>query len=182
MKALFLKEVSGYFASLSGWVVIVIYLLLNSLFLWIVPGAGNIPESGYAQMDGLFTLSPWIFLFLVPAVNMRMFSEEYHSGTFELLLTRPLAVCQIVVAKYLASLLLIVIAMVPTIVFFISIVLLRAEGGYVDTGAIYGSYIGLVFLASAYTSLSLLASSLTNNSIVAFFARSHPVRCLLYRP
>lgn len=168
MKALYLKEITGFFASLSGWVVIIIFLVLNGLFLWLVPGTDNIPESGYAQMDGLFTLSPWIFLFLVPAISMRVFAEEYKSGTWELLLTRPVPLYHVVLAKYLACLTLIVFSIVPTLIYFVSVWWLRAPGGYVDTGAIWGSYIGLIFLASAYTSLGLLASSLTDNILVAF--------------
>lgn len=168
MKALYLKEITGFFASLSGWVVIIIFLVLNGLFLWLIPGADNIPQSGYAQMDGLFTLSPWLFLFLVPAISMRMFADEYKSGTWELLLTRPVPTHLVVVAKYLACLTLIVLSIIPTLVYFLSVWWLRAPGGYVDTGAVWGSYIGLIFLASVYTALGLLASSLTDNILVAF--------------
>ena len=102
MRALFLKEINGFFSSLTGYLVIVVFLLLNSLFMWIIPGQFNVLENGYATMDSLFAIAPWVFLFLVPAITMRMISEEKRTGTLELLYTRPVTELQIILAKFMA--------------------------------------------------------------------------------
>src|SRR5665647_1497924 len=106
MFSLLKKEITSFFGSLTGYVVVFVFLLATSLFLWVFPGNYNIPEGGYASLDGLFSLAPWVYLFLVPAVTMRLFAEEKRLGTMEVLLTRPLSVMQIVFAKFLAGLLL----------------------------------------------------------------------------
>jgi ABC-2 type transport system permease protein len=125
-------------------------------------------DSGYATMNTLFTIAPWIFLFLVPAVTMRMIADEKKSGTMELLLTRPITDMQIVAAKYFSAIILVLIALIPTLIYFFSIYHLGNPQGNIDVGGTVGSYIGLFFLASIYTAIGIFASSLTSNQIISF--------------
>ncbi len=168
MLTLVKKEIGSFFSSLTGYVVVGVFLVVSGLFIWVFPGELNIPDSGYATLDTLFIIAPWVFLFLVPAVTMRMFAEERRSGTIELLHVRPLSDLKIVAAKFLAAVILILISLLPTLVWYWSVHSLGNPQGNLDTGAIWGSYIGLVFLASCYASIGLFASSLTDNQIVAF--------------
>lgn len=168
MKSLLIKEISQFFSSLTGYIVVIVFLLANGLFLWVFPGEMNILDAGYASLDTLFTLAPWIFLFLIPAITMRSFSEEKKSGNLDLLLTRPLTEMQIVLAKYGAAVLMAVIALIPTLFFFYTLIALRQPDMPVDAGATWGSYIGLVLLSAIYAAVGIFASSLTDNSIVAF--------------
>lgn len=168
MYSLIKKEISGFFGSLTGYLVMVVFLLANGLFLWVFPGNYNILESGYARLDGLFSLAPWVYLFLVPAITMRLFAEEKKMGTLELLITRPLSSLQIVWAKYLAGLMLVVFSMLPTLLYFYSVYMLGTPVGSIDTGGTWGAFIGLFFLAAIYVAIGILASSLTDNQILAF--------------
>jgi len=170
MWPLFKKEISGFFSSLTGYVVIVVFLLLNSLFMWIVPGQFNVIENGYATLDSLFALAPWVFLFLVPAITMRMISEEKRTGTLELLYTRPVSELQIILAKFLASWALVLLSLVPTLVFFWSVSRLGSTPGNIDAGGTWGSYAGLLFLGGIYAAIGIFTSALTGNQIVAFIA------------
>ena len=135
------KELKSFFASLSGYVVLVFFLLANGLFLWIIPGGYHIPASGLADMQAFFTLAPLLYLFLVPALCMRLFAEERRTGTLELLLTRPLTTWQIVGAKYLAGFLLVLFSILPTLVYPVSLWFLAQPVGHIDVGGIIGSYI-----------------------------------------
>jgi len=168
MWALFKKEISGFFSSLTGYLVIVVFLLLNSLFMWIVPGQFNLIENGYATMDSLFAIAPWVFLFLVPAITMRMFSEEKRTGTLDLLYTRPVSELQIILAKFLASWALVLFSLLPTLIYFWSVSRLGSPPGNMDMGGTWGSYIGLLFLGGIYAAIGIFASSLTGNQIIAF--------------
>jgi ABC-2 type transport system permease protein len=168
MFTLFKKELSGFFSSLIGYIVIIVYLVANSLFIWVFPGSLNIPDSGYSSLEPMFTIAPWIFLFLVPAVTMRLFSDEKKSGTMELLLTRPLGELQIVTAKYFAGLTLVLFSLIPSLIFFLSVYLLGSPVGNIDTGGTWGSYIGLFFLAAVYVSIGIFSSSITENQIISF--------------
>jgi len=168
MFTLFKKEINGFFSSITGYIVIIVFLVVNSLFLWVFPGSNNILDGGYATLDPLFTIAPWIFLFLVPAVTMRMFADEKRLGTIELLLTRPLSDFQIIFAKYLAALVLVLFSLLPTLIYFYSVYHLGNPVGNIDTGGTWGSYIGLFFLAAIYVSIGVLSSSFTDNQIVAF--------------
>ncbi|MDF1575962.1 MAG: gliding motility-associated ABC transporter permease subunit GldF [Bacteroidales bacterium] len=168
MWALFKKEINGFFSSLTGYVVIVVFLLLNSLFMWIVPGQFNVPENGYATLDSLFAIAPWLFLFLVPAITMRMISEERRSGTLDLLYTRPVSELQIILAKFLASWILVLLSLIPTLIYFWSVSRLGSPPGNVDAGGTWGSYMGLLFLGGIYAAIGMFSSSLTGNQIVAF--------------
>ncbi|MGM0497405.1 MAG: gliding motility-associated ABC transporter permease subunit GldF [Bacteroidota bacterium] len=168
MLTLLKKEINEFFSTITGYIVVIVFLVATSLFLWIFPTNQNILDSGYATLNSLFTLAPWIFLFLVPAVTMRMIAEEKKSGTMELLLTRPISDLQIVTAKFLASLILVLIALLPTLVYFATVYYLGNPPGNVDVGGTVGSYIGLFFLASIYAAIGIFSSSLTNNQIIAF--------------
>lgn len=168
MYTLLKKEISGFFSSLTGYIVIIVFLIINSLFMWIFPGANNVLDAGYATLDTLFTISPWVFLFLAPAVTMRMFADEKKSGTIELLLTRPLSDFQIITAKYLAGLVLVLFSILPTLIYFYSVHQLGNPAGNIDTGGTWGSFIGLFFLAAIYVAIGVLSSSFTENQIVAF--------------
>ena len=162
------KELRSFFSSATGYIVIGVFLLITSLFLWIFPGEYNILESGYAQVDGLFTLAPFLYLFLVPALTMRMFAEEKRAGTIELLYTRPIKELHIVLGKYFSGWLLVLFSLLPTIIYFFSVYYLAEPFGNIDTGAFWGSFIGLLFLASIYVAIGLFASAITDNQIVSF--------------
>lgn len=166
MRALVGKEIRGFLGTLIGHIVVTVFLLLTGLFLWVFPG--NILDSGYADLDPLFSMAPWVLLFLVPAVTMRSFSEERRTGTIELLLTRPITELRIVLAKYTAAMVLVVVALVPTLIYWWSIGSLAVPQWNLDGGGILGSYIGLLFLASAFTAIGIFASALTESQIVAF--------------
>ena len=168
MFAIFRKEISGFFSSLTGYVVIIVFLLVNSLFMWVFPGEWNILESGYAGLDTLFFLSPWVFLFLVPAVTMRMIAEEKRLGTIELIYSKPVTERGIIWGKYLASLALVILALIPCLTYFASVFILGETPGNLDRGGTWGAFIGLFFLASIYASAGIFASSLTDNQVIAF--------------
>ena len=168
MFTLFRKEIAGFFSSLTGYIVMIVFLLANSLIMWIMPGQWNLLDSGYAGLDTLFVLSPWIFLFLVPAVTMRLFSEERRAGTMELLWSRPVGDGAVIYGKFLASVALVLLALLPCIVFVISVWILGETPGNLDRGGTAGSFIGLLMLAAVYSAIGLFASSLTDNQVIAF--------------
>jgi ABC-2 type transport system permease protein len=168
MKSIVLREIKSFFGSPIGYLVIAIFLLLNGLFLWIFDGEFNILKSGFADLSPFFTLSPWILIFLIPAVTMRSFSDEKKQGTIELLFTKPLSIWQIVNGKFLGAFLLIVIAIIPTLVYVYVISSLGLPEGNIDMGSTLGSYFGLLFLVAAYTSIGIFTSTLSENQIVAF--------------
>ncbi|WP_462317223.1 gliding motility-associated ABC transporter permease subunit GldF [Marinilabilia sp.] len=168
MIALWKKELITFFSSLTGVLVIAVFLVLNGLFLWFIPGNLNVLYGGYANLDGLFYLAPWLYLFLVPAVTMRLFADEKKTGTIELLLTRPLTDTQVVFGKFLAGFSLVILSLLPTLIYFYSVMHLAQPAGNVDTGAVWGSYIGLILLAGAYVSIGVFTSAVTDNQIVAF--------------
>lgn len=162
------KEVSAFFSSLTGYMVIIVFLVVNGLFLWVFPGDTNVMESGYATMDTFFMMAPWIFLFLIPAVTMRSFAEEKKSGTMEFLLTKPLSYTEIVLAKFLGALVLVLLSLLPCLVFYYSVSALGNPPGNLDKGAIAGAFTGLFLLAAIYVSIGVFASSLTQNQVIAF--------------
>ena len=168
MFTLFRKEISVFFSSLIGYIVIIVFLLANSLFMWVLPGQFNVLENGYANIDTLFFIAPWVFMFLVPAVTMRLFADEKKSGTIELLLTRPLTDTQIILSKYFAGLVIVLLSILPTLIYFLSIYLLGSPVGDIDIGGTWGSYIGLFFLASIYSAIGVFSSSITENQIISF--------------
>jgi len=138
------------------------------LFLWVLPMDFNVLNFGYAGIDGLFMLAPWVFLFLIPAITMKMFAEERKNGTIELLLTKPLSDLSIILAKFLAGLCLVVLSILPTIIYVVAVYQLGAPKGNLDLGGITGSYIGLIFLGGVFVAIGVFSSSITNNQIIAF--------------
>jgi ABC-2 type transport system permease protein len=168
MYSLLIKEIKIFFGSLTGYLAIVVFLLLSSLFLWVFPGNYNIPDNGYATLEGFFSLAPVLYLFLIPAITMRFFSEEKRIGTLELLLVRPLSDFSLISAKFLAGLVLVSFSLIPALLWFLSVYLLGNPVGSIDTGATWGSFFGLFFLAAIYLAIGIFASSLTDNQIVSF--------------
>lgn len=168
MLALLKKEINSFLNSLIGYVVIGVFLLLIGLFMWIFPGEMNVMDYGFATLETLFFVTPWIFMFLIPAITMRSFAEEKRTGTLELLLTRPISDMNIVLAKYFAGLLLVIIALLPTLISYISVYLLGQPVGNLDTGGTWGSYLGLLFLGGAFVAIGVFASSITGNQIISF--------------
>ena len=168
MWALFKKEISSFLNSLIGYVVIIVFLLLNGLFIWIFPGDMNVLEMGYATLDGLFSIAPWVFMFLIPAITMRMIAEEKRNRTLELLVTRPITDFQIVISKFLAGISLVIISLIPTLVYYFCVHYIGETEGNIDRGGTLGSYLGLIFLAGGYVSMGIFSSSLSENQIVAF--------------
>jgi ABC-2 type transport system permease protein len=168
MLTLLKREINGFFSSLTGYIVIIVFLLLNGLFLWVFPGQFNVLDTGYSSLDPMFILAPWVFLFLVPAVTMRLFADEKRTGTLELLLSRPLSDLKIILAKYFAGLVLVLLAILPTLVYFFSVMWLGNPKGNMDTGGFWGSFTGLIFLAGIYVAIGLFTSSLTDNQIISF--------------
>lgn len=167
MIPVFLKEINTFFASLIGYVVIGTFLVIMGLLMWVFPEF-SIPDGNYASLDTLFGIAPMVFMFLIPAVTMRSLAEEKQTGTIELLVTRPVADWQIVGGKFMAAFVLVVIALLPTWLYYFSVWQLGAPQGNIDFGGTLGSFIGLLFLAGAFVSIGIFASSLTNNQIVAF--------------
>jgi len=167
MLAIFLKEINAFFSSLIGYIVIGIFLVLMGLVMWVFPEY-SVLDGNYASMDTLFSMAPLIFLFLIPAVTMRAFAEETQTGTIELLVTRPVSDWQIVGGKFLACLTLVVFALLPTVLYYLTVYQLGAPPGNLDSGGIWGSYVGLILLAAAFVAIGIFASSLTNNQIIAF--------------
>lgn len=167
MKALYLKEVRSFLGSEIGYAVIGVFLILTSLFLWVFSFGTNVLDGGTADLISFFSIAPIIFLILIPAITMRMFSEEKRTGTIELLFTRPLTDMQIILAKFFAGLTLVSIAILPTLVYYISVHFLGDPVGIIDDGVTVASYIGLFFVAGAFIAIGLFVSSITSNQIVA---------------
>jgi ABC-2 type transport system permease protein len=168
MVAILKKEINSFFASPIGYLVIAIFLILNGLFLWVFKGEFNILDYGFSDVSPFFLLAPWILIFLIPAVTMRSFSDEKKQGTLELLLTKPITNLNIVLGKYFGALILILIALLPTLLYVYAVYQLGSPIGNLDMGSTIGSYFGLLFLAASYTAIGVFASSLTDNQIVAF--------------
>lgn len=168
MIAILKKEFNSFFASPIAYLVIGVFLLINGLFLWIFKDDFNILNAGFADLNPFFYLAPWVFLFLIPAITMKSFSEELNTGTIELLQTKPISNWQIVLGKFWASLLLVIIALLPTLTYVYTIYSLGNPAGNLDFGSTIGSYIGLLFLAASYTSIGLFTSTISKNQIVAF--------------
>ena len=168
MWPVFKKEISSFFTSPVGYLVMGLFLVLSGLFLWVFKGPFNILDYGFADLSLFFLLAPWIFLLLIPAVTMRSFSEEQKLGTLELLLSKPISTTALVLGKYFGALVLVLIAILPTLLYVATIYQLGTTAGNMDAGLIWGSYGGLVLLMALYVSIGLLCSTLTENQIVAF--------------
>lgn len=160
------KELNQFFSNLTGYIAIILFLLINGIFLFVLADS-SIFEFGYASMDKFFELAPWILMFLVPAITMRSLSDEFKAGTFEILKTKPLSAWQIVWGKYFSILIVLLLAILPTIIYVVTIKVLSTQGG-IDSGGILGSYIGLFFLVAVFAGIGLCCSGFTNNAVVAF--------------
>lgn len=167
MIAIMRKELIHFFGSLTGAITIAVFLLITGLFMWVLPDF-SILSGAYASMDQLFSLAPVIFIFLVPALTMRTFADERQTGNFEMLRTKPITAWDIVGGKYLAVLVLVCIALLPTLIYYYTVFTLGSPQGNIDSGQVLGSYLGLIALASAFAALGIFASALTKNPIVAF--------------
>ena len=167
MFSVFYKEINTFFSSLIGYMVISVFLISIGLFMWVFSDT-SVLDYNFATMDQLFSIAPLVFLFLIPAVTMRSFAEEKARGTIEFLYTKPLTTYQIILGKYLANFSLVIFALLPTLIYYFSIYQLGSPVGNLDSGAIFGSYIGLFFLSGAFVSIGMFASTLTGNQIIAF--------------
>ena len=165
---MFKKELSYYFSTPIAYIVIGLFLLAVSLFLWVIPGQWNVIESGYAQVDGLFQIAPWLLMLVCPALTMRLFAEEKQSGTWLLLRAQPISLWKIVVGKYLAAFVLTVMALLPCVVHYFIVFYMAEPVGNIDGGQFIGSMMGLVFLSASFTGIGMLSSTLTGSQLVAF--------------
>ena len=170
------KEWNQFFSSLTGYIALVVFLLLNGLMFFVFPNT-SLLDFGYASLDGFFSLAPWILLFLIPTITMRSLADEYKAGTYEVLRTRPLTSWQIVAGKFFGSLLVAIIALLPTLVYYFTINSLASTTG-IDSGAAAGSYLGLLLITALFTSIGVCVSSFTTNSVVAFIISL--VACVLF--
>ncbi len=171
------KEWQQFFSSLTGYIALAVFLLINGLMLFVFPDT-SILEFGYASLGGFFSLTPWILLFIVPTITMRSFADEYRLGNFEILRTLPLTPAQLVWGKFLGCLIIVFCAIFPTVIYAFSVQALSVTGG-IDIGATIGSYIGLLLLGAVFTAIGICTSSYTNNTVVAFIAGAF-VSFLLY--
>ena len=162
------KELAYYFSTPIAYIVIGLYLLAISLFLWVIPGQWNIIDSGYAQVDGLFQLSPWLFMLLCPALTMRLFSEERQSGLFDLLRTKPISLTRIVLGKYFAAWTLVLIGLLPCFIHYFVVAYMAEPIGNLDSGAFMGSFMGLILLSGTFMAIGLLCATFSKSQIVCF--------------
>lgn len=169
------KELRQFFSSLTGYITIIVFLLVNGLVLFVL--RNNILEYGYATLDQFFSFAPWILLFLISAITMRSFSDEFRAGTYEVLRSRPIGSWQIVNGKFWGSLIVALIALLPTLVYYFTVNHLASTTG-IDSGAAAGSYFGLVLLTAVFTAIGVCVSSFTTNSVVAFIVSL--IACVLF--
>lgn len=162
------KELQTFFATPIGYLVIALFLLFNSLFLFVFKTDFNMLNAGFADLSAFFYLTPWIFIFIISAITMRSFSDETQIGTIEILKTKPISNWQIVFGKFFGSLILICIALLPTLVYYFTIYKLGNPVGNIDFASAFGSYVGLLFLAAAFVAIGLFSSTFSNNQIVSF--------------
>lgn len=167
MLSLLTKEINGFFNQITGYLILGVFLIAIGLIVWVFPDT-SVLEYGFADLEALFVYTPYVFVFMVPAVTMKMIAEEKRSGTWELLMTAPMSTFQIVMAKYLASVVLVIVALLPTLVYHFSIVQLGDPVGNIDSAGFFGSFFGLMLIGAVFTAIGLFSSSLTDNQIVAF--------------
>lgn len=167
MYAVFKRELFSLLNSMMAYITIGVFLLACGLLLWFFPDT-SILEYGYAELTSFFSLAPFLFMFMIPAITMRSFAEERREGTYILLATRPVTDWQIIFAKYLACFVVVLFALIPTLIYYISVSRLAFPVGNIDTGAVTGSYIGLLLLGASFLSVGICASSVTKNQVIAF--------------
>ena len=164
------KELRYYFSTPIAYIVIGLYLLAISLFLWVIPGQWNIIDSGYAQVDGLFQLSPWLFMLLCPALTMRLLSEERQTGIWDLIRTKPVSLSRIMLGKYFAAWTLVLIGLLPCWVHYFVVAYMAEPMGNLDSGAFLGSFVGLILLSGTFMAVGLLCATFSKSQIVCFIA------------
>jgi len=167
MYSIYKKEIRSFLSSLIAYVVMLFFLLAIGLFTWVLPDY-NVFDNGYANLDTLFSMAPWLFIFLISAITMRSLSEEKKNGTIEIITTKPITDLQIILGKYFAGLTLVLFTLLPTIIYYITIYQLGSPVGNIDSGAIWGSYIGLFFLSACFVAIGMFASAISDNQIVSF--------------
>ncbi|WP_018477391.1 gliding motility-associated ABC transporter permease subunit GldF [Pontibacter roseus] len=167
MLAILKKEFNGFLNTLIAYIVIMVFLVAIGMFMWVFPET-NVMDYGFADMQTLFNMAPWLFLFLIPAITMRTFAEEKREGTIELLLTKPISDLQLILGKYFAALLLALFALIPTLLYYYTVYELGNPQGNVDSAAVVGSYLGLIFLAGVFAAIGVFASSVSDNQIISF--------------
>ena len=165
---MFKRELAYYFSTPIAYIVIGLYLLAISLFLWVIPGQWNIIDSGYAQVDGLFQLSPWLFMLLCPALTMRLLAEERQSGIWDLIRTKPISLTRIMLSKYFAAWTLVLIGLLPCFVHYFVVAYMAEPMGNLDSGAFLGSFLGLILLSGTFMAIGLLCATLSKSQIVCF--------------
>jgi len=168
MFAILKKEIHSFFATPIGYLVIGLFLLANGLFLWVFKGEFNILEYGFADLSGFYFLAPWVFIFLIPAITMKSFAEEKKQGTLELLLTKPISLLQLILGKYFGVLVLVILALLPTLLYVYTVQQLGNPVGNIDLGATVGAYLGLLCIAMVYSAVGIFTSAISSNQIVAF--------------
>lgn len=164
---IYLKELNSFLSSLIAYIVISVFLVAMGLLVWVFPET-NVLDYGYSDMGVFFNMAPFVLMFLIPAVTMKMLSEESNTGTIEILVVKPVTKLQIILGKYFAALTLVIMAILPTFVYYFSLYQLSSPVGNIDTAGIAGSYIGLFLLSSVFCALGILTSSLTKNQVIAF--------------
>ncbi len=169
MLSIYIKEIRSFLSSLIAYVVMLVFLLAIGLFTWVLPDY-NVFDYGYANLDTLFNMAPWLFIFLISAITMRSLSEEKKSGTIEIISTKPISDLAIILGKYFAGLSIVLFTILPTLIYYITIYQLGAPTGNLDSGAIMGSYIGLFFLSACFVAVGMFASAISDNQIVSFIA------------
>lgn len=167
---MFKKELTYYFSTPIAYIVIGLYQLAISLFLWVIPGQWNIIDSGYAQVDGLFQLSPWLFMLLCPALTMRLLSEERQSGIWDLIRTKPISLTRIMLGKYFAAWTLVLIGLLPCFVHYFVVAYMAEPMGNLDSGAFLGSFIGLILLSGTFLAIGLFSATFSKSQIVCFIS------------
>lgn len=167
MYSILKKEIRSFLSSLIAYVVMIVFLIAIGLFMWVLPDY-NVFDMGYADMNTLFSMAPWVFIFLISAITMRSFSEEKKNGTIEIITTKPVTDIQIILGKYFAGVLLVLFSLIPTLLYFYTVYHLGSPAGNIDMGATWGSYIGLFFLASCFVAVGIFSSAITDNQIVSF--------------
>jgi len=168
MKAIYLKELVGFFSGITGYLVIGLFLLITGMFVFVFEGDFNVLDYGFADLTPFFLIVPWLFIFLIPAITMRSITTERNLGTLEMLVTRPVGLRKLLLGKYFAALTLMILALIPTLIYVYSVGRLGETVNNLDYGSTLGSYLGLVFIAMAYTAIGIFASTVTSNQIVAF--------------
>jgi len=182
MKSIIQKELLTFFGSPMGFLIVGVYLVVNGLFIWILDNPYNVITSGFADLSPFFNITPWVFLFFIPAITMRSVTEEIRSGTLETLLTKPISAGELAIGKGLGSLAVVLVSLLPTIVYAFVLNGLTHSNASIDWGAIIGSYVGLLFISVSFCSIGVYCSSLTSNQIASFLGASFLAFCFYYLP